>query len=33
MPSSDILQEILNYKKDMEKSKDVKHLIIIILYI
>ena len=33
MPSSDILQEILNYKQDMEKNKDVKYLIIIILYI
>ena len=33
MPSSDILQEILNYKQDIEKNKDVKYLIIIILYI
>jgi len=33
MPLSDILQEILNYKQDIEKNKDVKYLIIIILYI
>jgi hypothetical protein len=32
MSSSNELEEILNYKKDIDKNKDVSYLLIIIIY-
>jgi hypothetical protein len=32
MSSPNVLEEILNYKKDIEKYKDVSYLLIFILY-
>ena len=32
MSSSNALEEILNYKKDIDKNKDVSYLLIIIIY-